>query len=308
MDGKSIPFQTSNSGNLPVLVHMAHNTPYITTQQNPLFGAIASIFGQGIEQHFLALFPLFAIGAAIWLDRLAIHRGLASDLGVRLRSEQQPVFGLLQFAAAQLGKPWATLRLWTFVLRRRAYALQRVLVPTDPLLARQRSRLVRAGIILEQKRPIAPPPFIARFLFQKNLSTMATVPSPRRDLSTLPTAPLSQRDLSTMATVPLPRAATSTAVARRKPQRRFRPTLLFSLLLALPTLLYFVIGSIPPFAGVQTWLSNSTLFTLLKLLLLAGLVWQGIRLITNMRRLPQVLKFANGQIILTKISESFKPS
>ena len=87
--------------------------------------------------------------------------------------------------------------------------------------------------------------------------------------------------------------------ARRKPRQRFRLTPLFFLLLAVPTLLYFVIGSVPSFAWVQTLLASSIVFPLLQLLLLAGLIRQGIKLVATVRKLPKVLKLTDGQMLLT---------
>ncbi|MBO0795772.1 MAG: PrsW family intramembrane metalloprotease, partial [Ktedonobacteraceae bacterium] len=238
------------------LDHAAYNTPETVASDNLNFKILTAFFG--FLDKGMWLYPLVALGVAIWLDRRAIRAALRDVPAVYFPAERQGAFGLLEVARKLGSKPWSTIRLWSFVLQRRTFALHKALAPHEEPLRTMYNQLVATRIVLERNQPIAPPAFIA-FFSRHGKSSAGMLKGWLLKKLTLQRA--------------------------------------FLLLLSLPLILYFIIGSFPPFAWVQKLLENQAVFLFLMLLLGASVIWQIVRLALNIRQLPQVLKRFNGQII-----------
>ncbi len=200
-----------------------------------------------------AFYPLVALGVAIWLDRLIITRALANESALHFSAERQRPFGLISFVLTHTSKPWSLVKLWLFVLQRRGFALNKAIMPEDSSLLLERSQLASMCASLEHNQPISPPVFLARL-----------------------TRPTGQ---------PVG------GVARPRP--RLTLQVIFLSLLALPPLLYFVVGDFPATAGLQDVFAQPIVFPALIVLLVAGMIWQGGMLIRHISRLPQVLEHAS---------------
>jgi hypothetical protein len=193
----------------------------------------------------------------VWLDLQVLRRGKVTEPDLLLASEAGGLNGI-----AALGR----------------YALMRV--PWTTLVTLQYIRLRRAA------------------LFASADSEAASA----EPALTLVRETRAKMDIASTATAwdgVGVRASSSEPVGgepRRSWIRRYRPLLVWLVLLT-PPLIYYVIGTTPAMAGVQDLLAFRWVFPVLVVTMVGGLVWIGWQIVWAVRHLPGALRQALGDVI-----------
>jgi len=245
-------------GLLPFLLvsvdHAAHNYDLTLTGKN-LFGTIVAapfVAAQPLRW----LWPLVALGIALWIDLRTLQRGLTARPELLLAAERGRdwlgrLVAIPRYAA--YGLPWTGLVAVRFVRMRRAalYDAAGRSDPSDPMI-----RLVAD----------------VRAKLDVTSSAAAWKGRGIRELVRLAHPPGKPGWL-----------------------KRYWPLLAWGVLM-LPALVYFGLGSTPGLTVMQDLIGSTVIFPLVAVLSVAGLLWVGWNLLVAIRAVPAALKSPEGSV------------
>jgi hypothetical protein len=230
-------------------------------------GANAAIAGASFAGPFAALakntalFALLALVVAAWADRQIIVAALRDEAGIRLAAERGEPSDAISVVSARTRNPWGLMPLWSFVRERRSFALVKAAMADDARLAPMRARLASWRTSLERNDPVAAPAFLKRFV----------------------------------------QAGEPSAETPAKWHLRLTRRNVLVLLLALPPLVYFVLGNFAATAGLQALMARAIVFPALMLLLVLSMIWRGVTLVQGGLALPDVLRRAQGETVMARV-------
>jgi hypothetical protein len=246
-------------GLLPFLLatadHAATNYDLTAVAGNAVGDALAAPFMAA--RPVLGIWPVLALGVAMCLDLLVLHRGKAAQRDLLLAGETRAGLGSLAALAR--------------------YALMRV--PWTTLVTLQYVRLRRAALFASadsEARGDEPAYSLARDTRVKmDLAGTATAWS-GAGLRVGARAGEGGRGWSWI--------------------RRSWPLLVWLILLA-PSLIYYLIGTVPALARVQDVLGFRWVFPVLVVTMVVGLVWIGWQIALAVRHLPSTLRQGHGDLV-----------